>query len=139
MSESENEDYKEKDIVWAKIKGYLWWPSLISQISFKQPKTLGKTQKEKIYTIELIGEKTNMKVSSEKIEPFIKNYDKHANTKDSSLLKSIELAKKICDKKNKKEKETEEKNKPEKEQKKIRKIQIIILPRKVVKIKIHQH
>ena len=117
MSESENEDYKEKDIVWAKIKGYLWWPSLISQISFKQPKTLGKTQKEKIYTIELIGEKTNMKVSSEKIEPFIKNYDKHANTKDSSLLKSIELAKKICDKKNKKEKETEEKNKPEKDNK----------------------
>ena len=42
-----------------------------------------------------------MKVSSEIIEPFIKNYDKHANTKDSSLLKSIELAKKICDKKNK--------------------------------------
>ena len=117
MSESENEDYKEKDIVWAKIKGYQWWPSLISQISFKQQTTLGKTQKEKIYTIELIGEKTNMKVSSEKIEPFIKNYDKHANTKNSSLLKSIESAKKICDKKNKKEKETEEKNKPVKDNK----------------------
>ena len=117
MSESENEDYKEKDIVWAKIKGYQWWPSLISQISFTQQTTLGKTQKEKIYTIELIGEKTNMKVSSEKIEPFIKNYDKHANTKNSSLLKSIESAKKICDKKNKKEKETEEKNKPVKDNK----------------------
>ena len=58
-----------------------------------------------------------MKVSSEKIEPFIKNYDKHANTKNSSLLKSIESAKKICDKKNKKEKETEEKNKPVKDNK----------------------
>ena len=104
MSESENEDYKEKDIVWAKIKGYLWWPSLISQISFKQQTTLGKTSKEKIYSIELIGEKTNMKVSSEKIEPFIKNFDKHANTKNSSLLKSIELAKKICEKKKQKRK-----------------------------------
>ena len=117
MSESENEDYKEKDIVWAKIKGYLWWPSLISQISFKQQTTLGKTSKEKIYSIELIGEKTNMKVSSEKIEPFIKNFDKHANTKNSSLLKSIELAKKICEKKNKKEKDTEEKNKIDKDNK----------------------
>ena len=99
MSESENEDYQEKDIVWAKINGYLWWPSLISQISFKQPKTLGKTQKEKIYTIELIGEKTNMKVSSEIIEPFLKNYDKHANTKDSSLL--IRYRFNIDDKENK--------------------------------------
>ena len=117
MSEIENEEYKEKDIVWAKTKGYPWWPSTISQISYKSLTTLGKTNKEKVYTIELIGEKNSAKVSSEKIEPFIKNYDKHANTKNSTLLKSIETAKKMSEKKTKKEKENEEQNKNNKDSK----------------------
>ena len=83
MSDIQNEDYKEKDLVWARIKGYPWWPSQISQISLKPITTLGKNTKEKIFTIEMIGEKNIVKVSSEKIEPFIKNYDKQSNTKNA--------------------------------------------------------
>ena len=105
MSEVKNEDYKEKDIVWANVKGYSWWPSLISKVSIKQITTLGKTTKEKMYTIELLGEKFNTKVSSEKIEPFMKNIDKHTNNKNTSLVKSIDIAKRLIEKKNKKEKE----------------------------------
>ena len=115
MSEIENEDYKENDLVWAKIKGYPWWPSTISNISIKQTTTLGKTTKEKIYTIELLGEKNIFNVSQEKIEPFTKNYDKHSNTTNLSLLNSIKIAKKYFEKKIKKEKENEEQNKPEKD------------------------
>ena len=100
MSEIENEDYKENDLVWAKIKGYPWWPSTISNISIKQTTTLGKTTKEKIYTIELLGEKNIFNVSQEKIEPFTKNYDKHSNTTNLSLLNSIKIAKKYFEKKN---------------------------------------
>ena len=111
MSDIQNEDYKEKDLVWVKLKGYPWWPSQISQISSKPITTLGKNTKEKIYTIELIGEKNTLKVSSERLEPFNKNYDKHINTKNTSRLKSIELAKKIYEKNSKKEKENEEQNK----------------------------
>ena len=120
MSDIQNEDYKEKDLVWARIKGYPWWPSQISQISLKPITTLGKNTKEKIFTIEMLGEKNIVKVSSEKIEPFIKNYDKHANTKNTSLLKSIEIAKKIYEKNFKKEKENEEQKK-EKEMKLLKK------------------
>ena len=104
MIEDENEnkiEYKEKDIVWAKIKGYPWWPSIISHISFRNTQTNGENIKEKIYSIELIGEKNNniSKVSKEKIEPFINNYDKYTNPKNPTLLKSIELAKKYTEKK----------------------------------------
>ena len=116
MSEVENEDYKEKDIVWANVKGYSWWPSLISKVSIKQITTLGKATKEKMYTIELLGEKFNTKVSSEKIEPFMKNIDKHTNNKNTSLVKSIDIAKRLIEKKNKKEKEKDdEPNKKDKD------------------------
>jgi len=102
MIEDENKDnieYKEKDLVWAKVKGYPWWPSIINNISFNNIQNFGENIKEKIYTIEFIGEKNITKVSKEKIEPFNKNYDQHINTKNILLLKSIELANKINDKK----------------------------------------
>ena len=95
----DNTEYKEKDIVWAKVKGYPWWPSIITHISFKNNQTNGENIKEKIYSIEFIGEKNNAKVSKEKIESFNKNYEQHTNTKNPLLIKSIELAKKYIEKK----------------------------------------
>ena len=103
MIEGENEsniEYKENDIVWVKVKGYPWWPSIIKHISFRNIQSYDHNIKEKIYTIELIGEKINTKVSKDKIESFKKNYDQHINTKNISLLRSIETANKIYDKKN---------------------------------------
>lgn len=112
MSNSETEDYKEKDIVWAKIKGNIWWPSIITQVIMKQIPCQGKTTKQKIYTIELIGEKTTSKIPSEKIESFTKNIDKHSSTKNISLIKSIEIAKKLNEKKTKKDKEKDKQINP---------------------------
>ena len=95
----DNTEYKEKDIVWAKVKGYPWWPSIITHISFRNNRASGENIKEKIYTIEFIGEKNNAKVTREKIESFNKNYELHTNTKNPILIKSIELAKKNIEKK----------------------------------------
>ena len=99
MIDEEKEDYKEKDIVWVKAKGHPWWPSIINHISFRNIQTNGENIKEKIYSIEFIGEKNNFKVTKEKIEPFYKNYDQHINTKNHLLIKSIELAEKTIEKK----------------------------------------
>ena len=103
MIEGENEDkidYKEKDIVWAKVKGYPWWPSITNHISYRNIQTNGENIKEKLYSIEFIGEKNNIiKLTKEKLEPFNKNYEQHINSKNSSLLNNMELAKKIFDKK----------------------------------------
>ena len=99
MIDEEKEDYKEKDIVWVKAKGHPWWPSIINHISFRNIQTNGENIKEKIYSIEFIGEKNNFKVTKEKIEPFYKNYDQRINTKNPQLIKSIELAEKTIEKK----------------------------------------
>ena len=99
MIDEEKEDYKEKDIVWVKVKGHPWWPSIINHISFRNIQTNGENIKERIYSIEFIGEKNNVKVTKDKIEPFYKNYDQHINTKNPLLIKSIELAEKTIDKK----------------------------------------
>jgi hypothetical protein len=99
MIDEEKEDYKEKDIVWAKVKGHPWWPSIINHISFRNIQANGENIKEKIYSIEFIGEKNNFKITKEKIEPFYKNYDQHINTKNPLLIKSIELAEKTIEKK----------------------------------------
>ena len=102
MRKDENEDkleYKEKDIVWAKVKGYPWWPSIISNISFQNISSKGENLKENIYSIEFIGEKIKAKLPKEKIEPFNKNYEQHINTSNTLLLKSIELAKNSTEKK----------------------------------------
>ncbi len=101
MIEDENEekdDYKEKDIVWVKVKEYPWWPSIINNISFHNIQKNGENIREKIYSIEFIGEKYNFKVPKERIEHFYKNYEQHIITKNPSLLKSIELAKKNIEK-----------------------------------------
>ena len=129
MIEGENEDnidYKEKDIVWAKVKEYPWWPSIINHISYPNIQTNGENIKEKLYSIEFIGEKNKFKkLTKEKLEPFNKNYEQHINTKNSSLLNSIELAKKIFDKKQNtkmmflKENTQDKNNKKEKDMNKI--------------------
>lgn len=42
---------KEKDIVWAKIKGYPWWPGIIRNISnHLQTNPKGISKKENIYS-----------------------------------------------------------------------------------------
>ena len=46
---SENDFFEEKEIIWAKIEGYPWWPSIIIS------KEKNTESKEYIYSIILIG------------------------------------------------------------------------------------
>ena len=78
MRKEENEyklEYKEKDIVWAKVEGYPWCPSTISNISFHYISSEEENLKENIYSIEFFGEKIKAELDKEKIEPFNKNYE----------------------------------------------------------------
>ena len=87
---------KEKDIVWAKIKGYPWWPGTIRAISsHKNQNNNKKFSKKKVYTVDFIGNKSHGEVSKNDINLFKQNYEEHCKTKNPSLIKSIELAKKL--------------------------------------------
>ena len=95
MDSNKESDFKEKEIIWAKIKEYPWWPGIIKHISYRGIHTNDELIKQKIYTIDFIGEKNHVKLSKDKIESFIPNFEIHSNTKKSNLLKSIEIAKKL--------------------------------------------
>ena len=100
MEKLKASELKLKDIVWAKAKGNPWWPGIIKKISFYNIPKNNHIIKEKIFTIDFIGEKSHVKLTKENIELFLDNYKKHLSAKQPSLIKSIKLAKKMCDKKN---------------------------------------
>lgn len=107
---------KEKDIVWAKVKGYPWWPGTIRNISC-HPNSLNYKgiSKKKTYIIDFIGNKSHGEVTKNDIKSFKQNYEEHCKTKNASLMKSIELAKKLYQEKTKNiilnEKDNDEKKK----------------------------
>lgn len=98
MEKLKTREFRLKDIVWAKAKGDPWWPGIIKKISFYNIQKNNHIIREKIYSIDFIGEKSHVKLSKENIELFIENYKKHLSAKQPSLIRSIKLAKKMCDK-----------------------------------------
>ena len=100
MDKLKTREFKLKDTVWAKAKGNPWWPGIIKKISFYNIQKNNNITKEKIFTIDFIGEKSHVKLTKENIELFLENYKRHLNAKQPSLIRSIKLAKKMCDKKN---------------------------------------
>ena len=101
---------KEKDIVWAKIKGYPWWPGIIRNISNHLQTNPKGISKRKIYTVDFIGNKSHGEVSKKDIQSFRYYYEEHCKTKNPSLMKSIELAKKLENKVNNKQNDLIEKD-----------------------------
>ena len=99
MEKLKDSEFKLKDIVWAKAKGNPWWPGIIKKISFYNIPKSNQIVKEKIFTIDFIGEKSHVKLTKDNIELFLDNYKKHFSAKQPSLIRSIKLAKKMCDKK----------------------------------------
>lgn len=84
------------EIVWAKIRGYSWWPALINGIE--------EDNKEEKYRVSFINHNTHATLPKKHLFKFEKKYKIYSNSKKKDLLESIKLAKQLYDnKKNNKE------------------------------------
>ena len=106
---SENEFYEEKEIIWAKIEGYPWWPSIIIS------KEKNTESKEYIYSIILIGPYIRSNLTNNFISKFKKNYNQYSKTKNKELTEAINQADIINDIKDIEEKNNKIKELIEKE------------------------
>ena len=93
-----NGHFREKEIVWAKIKNNPWWPGIIQKISYL--KNESENTSDKIYNIDLIGQDFHVKLAKNNIESFINNFQEHNQTNNQNLLNSIELAQKLYERNN---------------------------------------
>lgn len=90
--------FKKGEVVWAKVRGYSWWPGIIKKISLKfskaeNRKNMGNSKEIRIL-VKFIGDNSHSVLPLDKIEKFEKNFSHFSKTKKKPLLNSIKLAKK---------------------------------------------
>lgn len=75
------------EIIWAKIRGYPWWPAIITGTEDEQ--------REKKYAVSFIGDNTHASLAKKSLDKFEKGLNQHSNTKKKNLQESIQKAKEI--------------------------------------------
>ena len=101
---SENNFFKEEEIIWAKIEGYPWWPSIIIS------KSKNIDTKDYIYSIILMSSYIKANLSLQFISKYDENYKQNSRTKNKELIEAIKQTNEINE-----IKDLEEKNKKIKE------------------------
>eukprot|EP00347_Sterkiella_histriomuscorum_P021968 403332144 len=84
----ESQKFRDGEIVWAKVRGYSWWPAKIG-------KKENNGDKEGKYRVNFIGDKTYQDLPEDKLADFISNYIDYAKIKKRDLQDAIEQAKKL--------------------------------------------
>ena len=87
-----NTSFNVGEVIWAKIRGYPWWPAMITGTE--------DDNREKKYAISFIGDNTHASLAKKCLEKFEKGLKNYSNTKKRNLSESIEKAKEIYYNKN---------------------------------------
>ena len=91
--------FTEEEIVWAKLRGYPWWPAIL--LSIKED----NTTEEKKYRVVFFGNNIQATLKIIYLSKFDKNFKQCSKSKNKDLIEIIKTAKDIYDS------EEEEKNK----------------------------
>lgn len=81
------ENFNVGEIIWAKIRGYPWWPATITGTK--------DDSREKMYRVSFIGDKTFANLPKKFLAKFEKEFKNYSNTKQKRLVESIKEAKKM--------------------------------------------
>ena len=88
---SEKEIFDEGEIIWAKLEGFPWWPSII----ISKDKSLDIN--DYIYSIILIGSYIRSNITNKYIAKYDNNYKQNSKTKNKELIEVIKQANDIND------------------------------------------
>lgn len=79
---------KQNDVVWAKIKGFPWWPGVISSIS--------KSKDQNVEShVNFLGDFTYARLPDSKLYAFEEKFKEFSNRKNKKLSEAIKIAEKI--------------------------------------------
>ena len=85
--DNSNNNFLIGEIVWAKIRGYPWWPATVSEINDEN--------KEKKYICNFIGDNSHASLFKRDLAKFEKELDNFSQTKKKDLLSAINEAKSL--------------------------------------------
>jgi len=94
-----DKSFKKGEVVWAKVRGYSWWPGIVNKISLKinkgeNRKNMGNGKEIRIL-VKFIGDNSHSILPQDKIEKFEKKFSEFSKTTKKPLLHSIKIAKKF--------------------------------------------
>ena len=87
--------FKKGDLVWAKIRGYPWWPGIVQTSKVKLGSNKEEINKEIRVLINFLGDNTHAEIPLQKIENYEKKYEVFSKTKKKTLQKAISIANKL--------------------------------------------
>jgi len=87
--------FKKGDLVWAKIRGFPWWPGIVQTSKVKLGSNKEESSKEIRVLVNFLGDNTHAEIPLQKIENFVKKYEVFSKTKKKSLQKAITIANKL--------------------------------------------
>mmetsp|Transcript_5963 Transcript_5963/g.5255 ORF Transcript_5963/g.5255 Transcript_5963/m.5255 type:complete len:88 (-) Transcript_5963:399-662(-) len=83
--------YSKGEVVWAKIKGYPWWPAVVAKVYHS------KAEPDKITDIlvNFLGENSHAKLPLDKVGKFAENRAEFSKMKKKKLIESVQIAERI--------------------------------------------
>jgi hypothetical protein len=84
--------FSKNEVIWAKIRGYAWWPGIVRNNVYKAKNISEENIK---VLVNFLGDNTHAEVPLDKVEKYNDKYKEYSKTKKNSLLKAIAIANNI--------------------------------------------